>query len=41
MGLDLEIDDYTSEQPTPKLESKLHIVLVNQMAKFTGAVNYP
>lgn len=41
VGIDLDTDDYTSEQPAPKLESKLDTVVAPEIAKeFKGAVNY-
>lgn len=41
VGIDLDTDDYTSEQLAPKLESKLDTVVSPEMAKeFKGAINY-
>lgn len=42
VAIDLETDDYTSEQPIPKLESKLDTVVVNEKTKeFIGVAKYP
>lgn len=37
VGVDLETDDHTSEQPAPKLESKVDTVIVNEgVEEFMG-----
>lgn len=42
VGIDLETDAYTSEQPTPKPESKLDTMVVHTVAKeFRRPVSYP